>query len=218
MIKFITAIINYFSNLRLIDVLVYVITVCILAGVIYLFSSRNKQLANELDTANTNNAAYQLRIEGQQSQIIQFELTTEYLRHCNDSVSVKLMETMDKLNISEKKLKQANYLLSNFKKTDTVHVTDTIFKEPDFALDTVIGDKWVSTRLELSYPSTIVVTPTVTSEKEVFIYNSKEFVGKRSKCFFIRWFQKKRTVTRVEVNEENPYIINQQNVFIKTDD
>lgn len=218
MLKFIGSIINYVSNLRLIDVLIYVITVCVLVGVITLYSSRNKQLANELDTANVNNAAYQLRIEGQQSQILEFQLSTDYLRHCNDSISNKLMETMDKLSISEKNLKHANYMLSNFKKTDTVRVSDTIFKEPDFALDTVIGDKWVSTRLELSYPNTIVVTPTVTSEKEVFIYNSKEFVGKRSKCFFIRWFQKKRTVTRVEVNEENPYIINQQNVFIKTGD
>ena len=87
---------------------------------------------------------------------------------------------------------------------------------PDFALDTTVGDKWVSTRLELAYPSTIVVTPTVTSEKEVYIYTNREIAGVPSKCFFIRWFQKRHTVTKVVVNEENPYIISEQNVFIKT--
>lgn len=216
--KIIEAIIKWFKNLRVSDIVVYLVSVALLATVISLFASSNRKLSEQLNTANNNNAAYQMRIEGQNSQIAQFELSVGYLRHCNDSVSVKLVETIDKLNVSEKKLKEANYMLSHFAKTDTVVVRDTIFKEPDFSLDTVVGDRWVSTRLELSYPSTIVVTPSVVSEKKVLIYSSREIQGTPSKCFFVRWFQKKHIVTKVEIDESNPYIISEENVYIKTND
>ncbi len=183
-----------------------------------LLANRNKTLRNQIEVAQSNNHAYQMRIEGLNKDIIQFELSTEYLRHCNDSVSLKLIEAMDRLEISEKKLKEANYMLSNFARTDTVILHDTIFCESDFWLDTVIGDRWISTRLELVYPSIIIVTPSVTSEKKVFVYSSREIIGEPSKCFFIRWFQKKHTVTRVEIDEANPYIISEENVYIKTGD
>lgn len=189
----------------------------LVAGTVVL-SKRNAELKNRIEVAETNNQAYQMRIEGQSQKIIQFELSTEYLRHCNDSISLKLVETMDKLKISEKKLKEANYLLSQYSKTDTVVIHDTIFCEPDFWLDTIIGDRWVSTRLEMFYPSTIIVTPSVVSEKKVLIYSSRETVNEPSKCFLIRWFQKKHTVTKVEIDESNPYIISEENVFIKTGD
>ncbi|MBP5724205.1 MAG: hypothetical protein J6X18_11630 [Bacteroidales bacterium] len=209
-------ILKYLKGLRLWDIVIYLLTVLFLVCIIMMFSSRNKSLSTQLETANSNNAAYQMRLESQQAKIIQFELTVDYLRHCNDSVSVKLVEAIDRAEIAEKKLKQANYLKSQYKKTDTLFVWDTIFKEPNFSLDTTVGDKWVQTRLEMSYPNTIVVTPTVVSEKEVLVYNSREIIGEPSRWFFIRWFQKKHTVTRVEVNEENPHIVSQENVFIKT--
>lgn len=210
---------NYLRNIRLIDVVIFLVTVGALGWVIFRMVQKNNRLEESLEVANVNNAAYQMRIEGQQNKIIQFELTTDYLRRCNDSVSLKLTETMDKLQISEKKLQQANYMLTHISKTDTVYVPgDTIFKEPDFVMDTTVGDKWVSTRLEMSYPNKIVVTPSVTSEKEVFVYTHRETVDPPKKCFILRWFQKKHTVTRVEINEENPYIISQENVFIKTGD
>lgn len=189
----------------------------LVAGAVYL-SKRNAELKNRIEVAETNNQAYQMRIEGQNQKILQFELSVEYLRHCNDSISLKLVETMNKLKISEKKLKEANYMLAHFMKTDTVTIHDTIFCDPDFWLDTVIGDRWVSTRLEMSYPSTIVVTPSVISEKKVFVYSSREIAGEPSKCFLVRMFQKKHTVTRVEVEESNPYIVSEENVFIKTGD
>ena len=219
MATFFSIIWNYLRKIRLADVIIFIVTVGILGWVIYGMAKKNSRLEESLEVANSNNAAYQMRIEGQQNKIIQFELTTEYLRHCNDSVPLKLTETMDKLKISEKKLQQANYMLTHISKTDTVYVPgDTIFKEPDFVMDTTVGDKWVSTRLEMSYPNKIVVTPSVTSEKEVFVYTHRETVNPPKKCFILRWFQKKHTVTRVEINEENPYIISQENVFIKTGD
>lgn len=189
----------------------------LVAGTVML-SKRNAELKNRIEVAETNNHAYQMRIEGQNNKIIQFEMSIDYLRHCNDSISLKLMETMDKLKISEKKLKEANYMLSHFMKTDTVTIHDTIFCDPDFWLDTVIGDRWVSTRLEMAYPSTIVVTPSVVSEKKVLVYTSREIIGEPSKCFLVRMFQKKHTVTRVEIEESNPYIVSEENVFIKTGD
>jgi hypothetical protein len=36
---------------------------------------------------------------------------------------------------------------------DTLKVMDTIFKEPNFSLDTCLGDRWYSNCLHLEYPN-----------------------------------------------------------------
>ena len=177
-----------------------------------------KSTKHKLEITENNNKAYQARLEGNSNEIVQFRFTVDQLKHFNDSISNKLTNTMHELEISEKNLKEANYMLSNFSMTDTVYCTDTIFKEPDFVLDTTIGDEWMSTTLYLEYPNKIGVKSKAKSEKEVFVYSKKVTVDPPKKFFLCRWFQKKHTITEVKIKENNPNIESEQNVFIKTDD
>ena len=100
-------------------------------------------------------------------------------------------------------------------KKDTIKLIDTIFKEPDFVLDTLVGDKWISTNLHMAYPNTVALEPKVVSEKTVVMYVNKETVEPPKKFFLCRWFQKKHTVVKAVVKENNPYVTNQENVFFE---
>lgn len=142
--------------------------------------------------------------------------TITELKNSKDSINQKLLEAAAKLKIKDKNITQMQYQTSVITKTDTITLKgDTIFKETMLPLDTVIGDKWYNTELKLRYPSTITVSPTFFSEKEVIVSKKKEYINKPSKIFFIRWFQKKREVIAIDVIENNPYIENGQNKFIK---
>jgi hypothetical protein len=91
---------------------------------------------------------------------------------------------------------------------------DTIFVE-NFKMDTTLVDKWYKLDMSMSYPSTISVAPTFNSERYIIVNTRKEIIGKPSKIFFIRWFQKKHRILEVNVEEKNPYIKVKQQKFIK---
>lgn len=217
MSKIIDILWNFLKKISLRIWLEIIIGAVLLIGLCCYYNSY-KTTKNELEITENNNKAYQARLESASNEIIQFKFTVEQLKYFNDSISVKLVNTMKELKISEKNLREANYMLSHFSRTDTVYCTDTIFKEPDFVLDTTVGDEWMNTKLYLEYPNKIGVKSKAKSEKEVFIYTKKETVDPPKKFFLCRWFQKKHTVTEVKIKENNPNIESEQNVFIKTDD
>ena len=129
----------------------------------------------------------------------------EQLDYFNDSILDKLKETQAKLKIRDKDLKELQYLKTITAKTDTVRLTDTIFVE-GACIDTVIGDEWVKTNLEMCYPNKIVLTPEVTSEKVIIAHLKKETINPPKKCWLARLFQKKHKVIVVEIEEKNPYM------------
>jgi hypothetical protein len=53
------------------------------------------------------------------------------------------------------------------------------------------------------------------SEKAVVVSTKRETVDPPKKFFLCRWFQKKHTVVKVVVKENNPHVIDQENVFIE---
>ena len=126
----------------------------------------------------------------------------------------KLTATMKELKVKDNKIKDLQYQLTQASRTDTITVTDTIFRE-DVSIDTTFGDAWYNMHLQLKYPSTIITAPTFNSEQYVYIYNTKVYNTKPSKCFFINWFKKKHTVTEVRVEEKSPYINIIQQKFIE---
>ena len=64
-------------------------------------------------------------------------------------------------------------MLSKVQKVDTITLVDTIFT-PTVDLDTTIGDKWYSLNLKLKYPSSIIVSPTFTSEKNgIYVFKKR---------------------------------------------
>lgn len=161
-----------------------------------------------------NVEAYEQLNSSLNEDIKEFQLTVNDLRASKDSINQRLISQIEKMKIKDKTIQSLQYTTSVANKTDTIVLSDTIFKEP-VAIDTLVGDKWYNMRLKLEYPSTIITEPTFKSEKYVVIHTKKEYDKKPSKIFFIRWFQKKHTTVVVEMEEKNPYIENGENRFIQ---
>ena len=189
-----------------------IITVVLVGMLYYTFKSKNS-VTNDYLIAIENNKAYQHQLNTVNNEVHGFRFTIEQLQYFNDSITNKLLEKQKELDIKNDNIEQMQYIMSEFNTSDTIILSDTIFLQPNFYLDTVLGDKWMNTTLEMKYPNFISIKPTVKSEKSVIVYSEKETVNPPKKFFLCRWFQKKHTVLKIVVEEENPYIINQMNVF-----
>ena len=92
---------------------------------------------------------------------------------------------------------------------------DTIFSSTFTSLDTIMGDKWFSNRIQLSYPNLISSSVSFKSEKFCFVQLRKETIKPPKKFFLARWFQKKHYVSIVTIKENNPYIEIKNSRFIQ---
>lgn len=200
----------------------YVVTICVgLAGLVVLstvvgiLSRRNQELRESLSIAVSNEKALMEERDSVSNSNRVLHLTIEQLEYYGDSVSRKLLDAQKELKIKDKNLKQMQYLLSEAEKKDTVVFRDTIFRNPDLRIDTVLGDRWYQVRLGLRYPNTVAVNPKFVSEKIILVDYRKETVEPPKKCFLARWFQKKHKIVEVEVIENNPYIENKQQRFVE---
>lgn len=175
----------------------------------------NKHLKAKYEEVLSNQTGYIRDLAAAKNDIHEYQLTIEDLRYMNDSVSNKMLDLQTKLNLKDRQIKNLQYLASHFTRTDTVTLSDTVFISEELCIDTVVGDKWMSTWIHLEWPSMVAVEPSVTSEKTVAIYTKRETVQPPKKCWVARLFQKKHTVTKVYIDESNPYIDSQQNEFIE---
>ena len=144
-----------------------------------------------------------------------FKLTIDQLQYFNDSILRELNETREALKIKDSKLKSLQYLSSTFIKYDTLIIKDTLFKDPQIQVDTVLSDEWYSIRLGLKYPSTVTVNPMFRSIKHIVVSSRKETINPPKKFFLFRWFQKKHTVLNIDVIEKNPYMKEQNSRYIE---
>lgn len=144
-----------------------------------------------------------------------FKLTIDQLQYFNDSILRELNETRESLKIKDSKLKSLQYLSSTFIKYDTLVIKDTLFKDPQIQVDTVISDEWYSVRIGLKYPSTITVNPMFRSVKHIVVSSRRETINPPKKFFLFRWFQKKHTVLNIDVVEKNPYMKEQNSRYIE---
>lgn len=200
---------------KYIYILVFMI-IATMCSTAYHWYSNMKEYKAQYERAANNLRATESTINGLKDDNREYWYTINELKASKDSINQRLLDTAKKLKIKEKNIQYLQYQSSTVTKTDTIVLkSDTIFKETMVPIDTLIGDKWYSTDLKLRYPSTIIITPTFVSEKEVIVSKKKEYDGKPSKIFFIRWFQKKHDVITVDVVENNPYVQEGQNKFIK---
>ena len=176
-------------------------------------TNRNLRHKYEVESANTK-----ALLNDKDSEIIALQLSLDVLRHTNDSTIQNLLKQQEKLNIKNKELQTMISMASQFHVHDTLRLHDTIFKEPTFWMDTCFKDQWRTTCLDMRYPGDICVDATMVSKKEVYVTAKRETIEPPHWFFLCRWFQKKHTVTRVIINEENPYIENQENVYIRVVD
>ena len=144
-----------------------------------------------------------------------FKLTIDQLQYFNDSILRELNETRESLKIKDSKLKSLQYLSSTFIKYDTLIIKDTLFKDPQIQVDTILSDEWYSIRIGLKYPSTVTVNPMFRSVKHIVVSSRRETVNPPKKFFLFRWFQKKHTILNIDVIEKNPYMKEQNNRYIE---
>lgn len=201
----------FIKNRTLIVLLIFVILVF---SNIILYR-RGNLLKKDLYTQVENVKAYAAENSNLKDDRRVFKLTIDQLNYFNDSIILHMKDVQERLKIKDRKIKQLQYQLLTAHRVDTLILRDTIFKDPNFKLDTVLGDRWFSQRLSMEYPNKIVSSPEITLQNHVIIHEEKETVKPRKKFFLWRLFQKKQKVLRVDVYEENPYVKDSISKFIE---
>ena len=191
-----------------------IILLILISSIIYLVQ-RNKQLTTKYETSIENIKAYDAELSGLRGDTKVYKLTIEQLNYFNDSIIKKMKVVQKELGIKDKRLQQLQYEASHAQRADTIILKDTIFRDPQLKLDTIVGDKWFRTNLHLEFPSTIALKPEIELERYTFISGKRETVNPPKKFFLFRWFQKKHTVVEVNVREMNPYVKNKTQRFIQ---
>lgn len=196
-------------------ILIYIGVLAALILVLCVSIRRCQDIQDKLDITTANIKAYDMQLSAEKNKSTAYQFTIEQLNYFQDSILMELNETRKELKIKDSKLKSLQYISSNFSKTDTIVIEDTIFKDVTFSLDTVIGDDWYNVSLGLKYPSTIAVTPEFKSVKHVVISTRKKTVNPPKKFFLFRWFQRKYQVIQVDVIEKNPYSGDSESRYIE---
>lgn len=195
----------------LIGVILLVVTMIAL----YFTLKSKKETEKRWKEAIANVKSYDNLFNGSKNNDIAFLLTIDQLKYSNDSIFQELNEVRRELKIKDSKLKSLQYISSNFTKSDTIILKDTVFKDERIDIDTLLSDEWYSINVGLRYPSSITVTPKFRSEKAVIVSAKKETVNPPKRFFLFRWFQKKHIVLHVNVIEKNPYIEDQDNRYVE---
>lgn len=178
--------------------------------------NKAKQMEDNWKTAQANVKAYDELLSDSKQKNVAFQLTTDQLTNAKDSVIRELEETRKQLKIKEKNVKAEQYIASSFSRIDTIKLAgDTIFKDRELAVDTLIGDSWYNAKVSLKYPSTVVIQPTFKSEKNIIVSTKKETVYPPKKLWILRLFQKKHTVLKIDVIEKNPYVSNEESRYVE---
>ena len=181
----------------------------------YIQHKKVKSLNIELSISKSNEKAFIEENNELKDRNLAFKFTIDQINYLNDSLITKMNEIRKELKIKDKDLKQMQYLLSTAQKTDTIVFRDTLFRDRNLQIDTLLGDDWYNIKLGLSYPNLITTTPTFKSEKYIVTSTRKETIKPPKKCAIARWFQKKHKVVEVIIHEKNPYITNKEERFIE---
>lgn len=181
----------------------------------YIQHKKVKSLNIELSISKSNEKAFIEENNELKDRNLAFKFTIDQINYLNDSLITKMNEVRKELKIKDKDLKQMQYLLSTAQKTDTIVFRDTLFRDRNLQIDTLLGDSWYNIKLGLSYPNLITTTPTFKSEKYIVTSSRKETIKPPKKCAIARWFQKKHKVVEVIIHEKNPYITNKETRFIE---
>lgn len=189
--------------------------ILVLGVTTYIQYKKVKSLNIELSISKSNEKAFIEENNELKDRNLAFKFTIDQINYLNDSLITKMNEVRKELKIKDKDLKQMQYLLSTAQKTDTIVFRDTLFRDRNLQIDTLLGDSWYNIKLGLRYPNLITTTPTFKSEKYIVTRSRKETIKPPKKCAIARWFQKKHKVVEVIIHEKNPYITNKETRFIE---
>lgn len=191
-----------------------IIALVILCGFGIFKSIEYSKLSRKYDTAIQNNKAYesQLDILNEENKVFQF--TIEQLEYLNDSTIKELDSVRKELKIKNSKIKQMGKIKEYVYITDSITVYDTIFNDPEFVLDTMLGDEWYLNNIHLKYPNEISSSVAIKTDQSVFLHTTRETINPPKKTWLGRLFQKKHDVYNVTVVEHNPYANIKENKFV----
>lgn len=189
--------------------------IAVLSILLITIVNEKMKIEKKWKEAVENVKSYSELFNNSESKNKMFKLTIDQLKYSNDSVFSELNAVRKELGIKDSKLQSLQHISSDFSKTDTIILKDTLFKDPQIFIDTTLCDKWYSLHIGLKYPSTITVTPSFKSNKSVIVYSKRETINPPKKFFLFRWFQKKHTVLNIDVVEKNPYVKNQKYRYVE---
>lgn len=176
----------------------------------------NRILDRKYKDAMENTKAYSEQFSSAENKNRAFKLTIEQLKSSNDSIFKELDDTRKELKVKDSKLRNLQYVGSDFSKVDTIRIPgDTLFKDANLSIDTLLADEWYSIKVGMEYPSTVVVQPKFKSEKHIVVSAKRETVNPPKRFFLLRWLQKHHWVVNVDVVEKNPYVQNQTNRYVE---
>lgn len=197
-------------------VFIGLLCVILLLGIALAITIKNNSsIEKEWKDAVENVKTYSEQYSSSENKNRALKLTVDQLNSSNDSIIQELNNVRKELKVKDSKLQSLQFVSSSFAKTDTIILKDTLFKDPQMAVDTLVSDEWYSVRVGLKYPSTVAVSPMFKSEKSIIVSTKRETVKPAKKFFLFRWFQKKHTILNIDVVEKNPYVQNQDNRYIK---
>ena len=192
------------------------LVIIVLMGIALVAMIKSKrETEKKWKEAVENVKAYSEQYSSSEKKNRAFKLTIDQLKYSNDSIVQKLDNVRRELKIKDSKLQSLQYVSSSFARTDTIILKDTLFKDPQVEVDTLVSDEWYSVRVGLKYPATVAVSPMFKSEKSIIVSTKKETVNPPKKFFLFRWFQKKQIVVNIDVVEKNPYVRDQDNRYIE---
>lgn len=194
--------------------IITLIILALIAGISYLYTE-NLRLNHEYKIAAENIKAYDAQLSGLEGDNRVLKLTVEQLNYFNDSIIKKMKVVQKELGIKDKRLQQLQYEASHAQRADTIILKDTLFRDSQLKLDTIVGDKWFRTNLHLEFPSTIALSPEIELERYTFINGKRETVNPPKKFWLFRLFQRKHMVVEVNIREMNPYVKNKTQRFIQ---
>lgn len=191
-----------------------ILIIVVIIGTIIGLIKRVQSLNEELSYATNNIAAYAAENSNLKEGNIAFQLSIVELESYQDSLMLKMKQMANDIGIKDKNIRQLQYQLEHFNKRDTIILRDTIFRDPQFHLDTCIMDKWNKTCLFLSYPGNIGITSSYKNEKYIVVNSKKEPI-KPGKCKFVNFFRRKHTILEIDVIDKNPYVETERQRFVE---
>ena len=172
------------------------------------------KLKSNYSISKANEKSLLSKYQSSQNSIIGYQTTISSLQSINDSVTTQLLETKKKLHIKDKEVNSMISASSEFRTHDTIILSDTIPILKNIIIDTSIINEWYNIDLKVDYPSIYLSTLTKSS-KDIIMTTSKETIDPPKKLFICRLFQRKHKIARIYIDEKNPYISSENNVYIK---
>lgn len=195
-------------------ILIKILSYVILIVIIFLMGQKIHNLNVSLDNSINNIKAYAAENSGLIESNRVFKLSIEQMEYYNDSLMLEMKKIANDNGIKDRKIQALQYQLEHFAKRDTIILRDTIFRDPNFVLDTCIIDQWNKSCLHMEYPSVIALDNEYKNDKFITLNSHKEPVKPR-KWFLPRWFTRKHTVVEVLIIDKNPYVTTPQQRYIE---